>query len=73
MSTPHNDFEVKLTRNLAAFGIIEADVSVYVQGLGHGGSMIFATSQGEKGDAAAEIMDRHGALDLEEIRAPAPH
>jgi hypothetical protein len=72
LSTPHYDFEVKLTRDLAAFGIIEADANAYVQGLRHGGSLIFATSPGDKADAAAEIMNRHGALDLEEIKASAP-
>jgi hypothetical protein len=73
MSTPHNDFEVKLTRDLGVFGVIEADANAYAQGLRRGGSMVFVISQGEKADAATEIMNRHGALDLKEIGASAPH
>jgi len=43
MSTPHTDFEVDLTRNLTAFGILEAAPEAYVQGVRHGGVMVFAT------------------------------
>ena len=32
MSTPHTDFEVELTRDLTAFGVLEADAEDYVQG-----------------------------------------
>jgi hypothetical protein len=30
MSTPHTDFEVALTRDLTAFGVLEADAEDYV-------------------------------------------
>lgn len=73
MSTPHNDFEVDLTRDLTMFGVIERDAEAYVQGVRRGGVMIFATGPGKKMDAAAEIMNRHGAVEIEEISAQAPH
>jgi len=34
--------------------------------------MVFATSSEEKADAAAEIMNRHGAVEIEEISASRP-
>jgi hypothetical protein len=73
MNTPHNDFEVELTRDLTMFGVIEADAEAYVQGVRRGGMMIFATGPGEKADAATGIMNRHGAVEIEEISAQAPH
>jgi hypothetical protein len=72
MSTPHTDFEVELTRDLTAFGVLEADAEAYVQGVRRGGVMIFATSSGEKANAATEIMNRHGAVEIEEISASRP-
>jgi hypothetical protein len=61
-----------LTRDLTAFGVLEADAEAYVQGVRGGGVMVFATSSGEKANAATEIMNRHGAVELEEISAPRP-
>jgi hypothetical protein len=72
MSTPRTDFEVGLIRDLTAFGVVEADAEAYVQGVRRGGVMVFATSSGEKADAAAEIMNRHGAVEIEEISASRP-
>jgi hypothetical protein len=72
MSTPHTDFEVGLTRDLTAFGVLEGDAEAYVRGVRRGGVMVFATGSGEKADAATEIMNRHGAVELEEISALRP-
>jgi hypothetical protein len=72
MSTPHTDFEVGLTRDLAAFGVLEADAEDYVQGVRRGGVMVFATGSGDKAQAATEIMNRRGAVALEEISASRP-
>jgi hypothetical protein len=72
MSTPHTDFEVGLVRDLTAFGVIEADAEAYVQGVRRGGIMVFATGSGKNADQAAEIMNCHGALELEEISATQP-
>jgi len=72
MSTPHTDFEVALTRDLTAFGVLEADAEAYVQGVRRGGVMVFATGSGKKADTATEIMNQHGAVELEEISASRP-
>ena len=72
MSTPHTDFEVGLTRDLTAFGVLEADAEDYVQGVRRGGVMVFATGSGDKAQAATEIMNRHGALEVEKISASRP-
>jgi hypothetical protein len=72
MSTPHTDFEVGLTRDLTAFGVLEADAEDYVQGVRRGGVMVFATGSGDKAQAATEIMNRHGAVEVEKISASRP-
>ncbi|MGA7472202.1 MAG: hypothetical protein WBW60_05695 [Candidatus Sulfotelmatobacter sp.] len=72
MSTPHTDFEVGLIRDLTALGVIEADAEAYVQGVRRGAVMVFATSSGEKANAATEIMNRHGAVEIEEISGTRP-
>ncbi len=72
MSIPHTDFEVGLTRDLTAFGVIEADAEAYVRGVRRGGVMVFATGSGERADAAAEIMNHHGAVEIEKISASQP-
>jgi len=64
MSTPHADFEVALTRDLTAFGILEADAEDYVQGVRRGGVMVFATGSGDKAQVATDIMNRHGAVEV---------
>ena len=73
MSTPHTDFEVDLTRELRTIGAAEADAEAYVRGVRRGGVMVFATGSGEKADAAAEIMNRHCAVEIEELSASEPH
>jgi hypothetical protein len=72
MSTPHTDFEVGLIRDLTAFGVIEADAEDYVQGVRRGGVMVFATGSGDKAQVATEIMNRHGAVEVEKISASRP-
>ena len=72
MSTTHTDFEVELTRDLTAFGVLEADAEDYVQGVRRGGVMVFATGAGDKAQAATEIMNRHGAVEVEKISASRP-
>jgi hypothetical protein len=69
MSTPHTDFEVDLIRELRTIGAAEADAEAYVEGVRRGGVMVFATGSDEKADAAAEIMNRHGVVEIEELSA----
>ena len=72
MSTPHTDFEVSLIRDLTAFGVVEGDAEAYVQGVRRGGVMVFATATGKNADQAAEIMNCHGAVEIEQISATRP-
>ncbi len=72
MSTPHTDFEAGLVRDLTAFGVVEGDAEAYVQGVRRGGVMVFATGTGKNADQAAEIMNCHGALEMEKISATRP-
>jgi hypothetical protein len=69
---PHADFEVGLIRDLTAFGVVEGDAEAYVQGVRRGGVMVFATGTGKNADQAAEIMNCHGALEIEKISATRP-
>jgi len=59
-----------LTRDLMAFGVVEADAEAYVEGVRRGGVMVFAT--GQKAEAAADIMNRHGAVGIEKISDAPP-
>ncbi len=72
MSTPHTDFEVSLIRDLTAFGVVEADAKDYVQGVRRGGVMVLATASDDKAEAATEIMNNHGAVEIEKISGSRP-
>ena len=73
MSTPHTDFEVDLVCELRTMGAAEAEADAYVQGVRRGGVIVFATGSSEKAEAAAEIMNHHGAVEIEEFSAWEPH
>jgi hypothetical protein len=72
MSFPRLDFEVDLSRELARIGATKAESQVYVEGLRRGGALVFATGEDEQVDAAADIMNRHGATEIEEPRGEEP-
>jgi|ERR1700677_907530 hypothetical protein len=72
MSFPRLDFEVDLSRELARIGATKAESQVYVAGLRRGGALVFATGEDEQVDAAANIMNRHGAAEIEEPRGAEP-
>ena len=73
MSTPRTDFEVDLIRELRTIGAADADAEAYVRGVRRGGVMVFATGSPEKADAAAEIMNHHCAVEIEELSVSVPH
>lgn len=73
MSIPRTDFEVELTRDLMTIGATRTDAEAYVRGVRGGGVIVFATSSDEKADAAAEIMNRHHAVEVEKLSASEPH
>jgi hypothetical protein len=72
MSFPRIDFEVDLSRELARIGATTAETQAYVDGLRRGGALAFATGSDEKVYAAGNIMNRHGAVEVEEITGPEP-
>jgi hypothetical protein len=72
MSFPRLDFEVDLSRELVRIGATKAESQVYIEGLRRGGALVFATGADERVDAAADIMNRHGAIEIEETRGAEP-
>jgi hypothetical protein len=66
-STPNIDFEVSLNRDLRKIGATDKEANAYVQGVQHGGVLVFASGPDEKIDAAAEIMNRHSPVEVEEL------
>ena len=72
MSFPRVDFEVELSRELARIGATIPETKAYVEGLRRGGALAFATGPDEKVYAAGNVMDRHGAVDVEQITGPEP-
>lgn len=72
MSFPRLDFEVDLSRELTRIGATQAESHFYVEGLRRGGALVLATGKDQQVDAAADIMNRHGAKGIEETRGPEP-
>jgi len=72
MSFPRLDFEVDLNRELARIGATKAESQVYVAGLRRGGALVFATGSDDGVDAAADIMNRHGATEIEQTSGGEP-
>lgn len=75
MSFPRLDFEVDLRRDLIRIGATRIEAELYVEGLRRGGVLLLATApEGDaKIDAAAEIMNRYGALGTGETTGAEPH
>jgi hypothetical protein len=73
MDTPHTDFELGLDREIKAIGASERDANAYVQGVRRGGVLVFATGSNAEVDRAAEIMNRHGAIEVEELIGRQPN
>jgi hypothetical protein len=72
LATPHTDFEVDLVRDLMGFGVEEADAEDYVHGIRRGAVLVFATGSGDKAQAAIDIMNRNGAVEIEKVSASRP-
>jgi hypothetical protein len=73
MSFARLDFEVELARELTRIGATKSEAQAYVEGLRHGGALVFATGSDDKVDRAADIMNRRGAVEIEETSGPEPH
>jgi len=60
-------------RGLTRMGATARQAEAYVDGLRHGGVLIFATDADQKKvDAAAEVMNKHGATKVEETSGAEP-
>jgi len=72
MSFPRLDFEVDLNRELTRIGATVPEALAYVEGLRRGGALAFATGSDEKVEAARKIMNRRGAVEVEEVTGTEP-
>jgi hypothetical protein len=72
MSFPRLDYEIDLIRALERIGATEAEAKTYLSGLRRGGALVFATGPDEKVDAAAAMMNRYGAIEIEETSGEEP-
>jgi hypothetical protein len=72
LDTPHTDFEAGLERELQAVGASGPEASAYAGGVRRGGVLVFATGSSEAVDNAAEVMNRHDAVRVEELTGQTP-
>ena len=72
MSFARLDFEVDLGRELTRIGATKAEAEAYIDGVRGGGALVLATGSDEKVEMAATIMNRRGAVDIEEASGPEP-
>jgi hypothetical protein len=67
MGIPNIDFEVSLNRDLRKIGASGPEAEAYVKGVRRGGVLVFASGSNERIEAAAEIMNRHSPVEVEEL------
>jgi hypothetical protein len=72
MSFPRLDFEVDLNRELKRIGATIPEARGYVEGLRRGGALAFATGSDEQVETAGSIMNRLGAVEVENVTGPEP-
>ena len=71
-STPAIHFRVSVEKDLVAMGATVAEANAYGRGLGRGGVIVCASGPDTLADAAIAIMNRHGAVDVEEFAGTEP-
>jgi hypothetical protein len=67
MGIPNIDFEVSLNRELRTIGASGPEAEAYAKGVRRGGVLVFASATDERIEAAAEIMNRHSPVEVEEL------
>ncbi len=72
MSFARLDFEVELMRELTRIGATRGESQAYVEGMRRGGELVMATGSDEQVDAAADVINRHGAVGVEETSGAEP-
>jgi hypothetical protein len=66
MSFARLDFEVELMREFTRIGATNTEAQAYVDRLRKGGALVMASGSDDKVNAAADIINRHGAVGIEE-------
>lgn len=66
MSFNRLDFEVELKHSLSEIGVTDSEEEAYLRGLRNGGVLVLASGPDQRMEAVAQIMNRQGAVDLEE-------
>jgi len=72
MSFPGLDFEVDLGRELTRIGATKPEADAFIEGMRRGGALALATGPDEKVEAAGQIMNRHGAIEVEAVSGSEP-
>jgi hypothetical protein len=72
MSFPRIDFEADLGRELTRIGATIPETQAYIAGLRRGGALAFATGSDEDVSAAGRVMNRLGAVEVEEVTGAEP-
>ena len=72
MSFPRLDFETDVSRELTRIGATVPEARSYLEGLRRGGALCFATGSDEDIEAAGQIMNRHGASEIEQVNGAEP-
>jgi hypothetical protein len=70
MSFTRLDYEVELKHALGEIGAKKSEEEAYIQGLRNGGALVLASGSDAIVETAAEIMNRRGAIDIEQPRTP---
>jgi hypothetical protein len=73
MSIAHTDFAVDLIRELRSMGASEDDAECYLEGLRRGAVVVFAAASDQSAEIAAQIMNRHNAVEIETLKVTEPH
>lgn len=72
MSFARLEFEVELKHALSEIGVADSEEEAYIRGLRNGGVLVLASGPDDRVEAAAQIMNRQGAVDLETSGGPEP-
>ena len=73
MSFARLDFELELRQALRKIGVTDSEEEDYIRGLRDGGVLVLASGPDDRVEAAAQIMNRQGAVDLEKSGGPEPN
>ena len=62
-----------LIRELRSIGAGEDDAECYLEGLRRGAVIVFAAASDQRAEIAAQIMNRHNAVEIETLKVTEPH